>query len=368
MTSVHDVVPGTQTNHRVPFFNPGSNLDQQSLLRLINPGDQSVDVTIKGVDDLGVSPGTEVRVSVEPGAVVTLTAADLEDGFGVEGALGDGHGKWRLSVESNQPIGVMNLLTSPSGHLTNLSTLPVNDSNGRFSVPLFPSAADAEGRQGFVRVINRTAQAGEVRIAAYDETDWSYETVTLALPANRAVHFNSDDLEMGNAGKGLSGRTGAGQGNWHLELTSELDIEVMGYMRHWDGFLTSMHDLAPKSGDRAVVAFFNPASNTDQTSRLRLINPGAEAAEITISGVDDSGVPGESKVQVTIGAGKSLSLTAGQLEAGVGVQGAFGEGAGKWRLSVESDQEVLVMSLLESPTKHVTNLSTSRGENTSGEQ
>ena len=175
-----------------------------------------------------------------------------------------------------------------------------------------------------------------------------------------------DDLEMGNPGKGLSGRTGAGQGDWHLELTSELDIEVLCYIRHRDGFLTSMHDLAPRSGNRAFVAFFNPASNIDQASSLRLVNPGSEAVEVTIRGVDDGGESGESEVRATVGARNSLTLTSEQLEHGVDVRGALGDRAGKWRLWVESDQAIQVMSLLESPTKHVTNLSTSRGETASG--
>ena len=54
-----------------------------------------------------------------------LSAEDLESGVaeGLEGALGDGEGKWRLIVESAPLIAVMSLLDSPeSGHLTNLST------------------------------------------------------------------------------------------------------------------------------------------------------------------------------------------------------------------------------------------------------
>lgn len=60
--------------------------------------------------------------------------------------------------------------------------------------------------------------------------------------------------------------------------------------------------------------------------------------------------------------GGTLTLTARQLESGIGVRGALGNGAGKWRLFVESDQPIQVMSLLQSPTPHLTNLSTARGE------
>ena len=57
-------------------------------------------------------------------------------------------------------------------------------------------------------------------------------------------------------------------------------------------------------------------------------------------------------------AGRSLTLTAQQLEAGgTGLKGALGDGASKWRLTVTSEQDILVMSLLESPSGHLTNLS-----------
>ena len=137
---------------------------------------------------------------------------------------------------------------------------------------------------------------------------------------------------------------------------------MLSYIRHADGFLTSMHDLAPKVGNRYIVAIFNPASNLDQKSRLRLVNPGTEVADVTIRGVDDRGTLSDSEVRLTVAARDSLTLTSEQLESGVGVQGALGDHSGKWRLSVESNRAIQVMSLLESPTKHLTNLSTSRGE------
>ena len=38
--------------------------------------------------------------------------------------IGDGQGKWELAVASDRPLMVMSLLSSPTGHLTNLSTAP----------------------------------------------------------------------------------------------------------------------------------------------------------------------------------------------------------------------------------------------------
>ena len=106
----------------------------------------------------------------------------------------------------------MSLLSSPTGHLTNLSTTPDNETDGIHSVPVFPSAADPLGREGFVRVINHSDVSGEVSIKAFDDTGREGEALSLFLNANETKHFNSNDLEMGNEQKGLTGSTRAGSG------------------------------------------------------------------------------------------------------------------------------------------------------------
>ena len=361
LTAMHDTVPVRDGAYEVAIFNPGSNSNQVSRLRLINPGDAAAEVTVTGIDDAGGSPGTSVEFEIPVGESFTLTASDLEAGAGVDGALGDGTGKWRLQVTSNEPIVAMSLLSSPTGHLTNLSTVPMRPGAeaGTQVVPLFPSASDPLGRQGFVRVVNRSTEAGAVRIAAHDDSDLAYEDVTLSIGAGATVHFNSNDLELGNAEKGLSGSTGAGVGDWRLDLSSELDIQVLAYIRTTDGFLTSMHDVAPGLEGEYRVAVFNPGGNPNQVSRLRLVNPGWEDAAVTINGVDDSGASSGMAVVLTVPAGTSRTVTAAQLESGgEGLRGALGDGVGKWRLRVESDQPIVVMSLLSSPTGHLTNLST----------
>ena len=105
---------------------PGSNANQVSALRLVNLGEEIAEVTIAGFDDKGMSPGGAVTLTVPAGGSVTHTAAELETGNaeGLEGSLGDGAGKWRLTVNADQPISAMSLLSSPTGHLTNLSTAP----------------------------------------------------------------------------------------------------------------------------------------------------------------------------------------------------------------------------------------------------
>ena len=357
LTAMHDVVPpGEDGGHHVAILNPGKNTNQVSRLRLINPNDQAVEATITGIDDAGATPGSEVRVSIPARASTTLDAQQLEsydDGDG----LGVGAGKWQLVVESDEPIRVVNLMAlAQTGHLTNLSTAPENLGDAGHIVPLVPAASDSLGREGFVRVINHSAEAGHVSIEAFDDTDREFSISTLTLAANETKHFNSTDLEMGSDAKGLTGGTGAGQGDWRLILSSDLDIEVLAYIRTDDGFLTAMHDTVRREGDRHRVPMFNPGLNTRQVSTLRVANEGDTVADATIWGIDDLGERSSGTVSISVAPGTSQTLTAQEMEDRVG--GGLGDGTGKWQLVVESAQPLTVMSLLSSPTGHLTNLST----------
>ena len=231
------------------------------------------------------------------------------------------------------------------------------------TLPVFLSADDPKGRQGFVRIINRSDQAGTVSVVAVDDTGERFGPVSLSLAANQTRHFNSGDLEDGNSTKGLSGGVGSdGSGNWRLELDTELDIKPLAYIRTDDGFLTSIHEVSVESGEGSMrydVPFFNPGKNTNQVSMLRLINPGGESASIVIRGLDDRGDPPPgTDVSLTLDAGAAVTLTAQQIEqGGDDFNGSFGEGKDKWQLTVSADRPIEVMSLLQSPTGHLTNLS-----------
>ncbi|MCY4430171.1 MAG: hypothetical protein OXC11_07220 [Rhodospirillales bacterium] len=359
LTSMHDVVPRSGTSHRVAIFNPGENTNQVSRLRLVSLG-REARVRISGIDDDGNPSVSTVEAIVPAGGARTFTARQLESGEGDRaGGLGDGVGKWRLMVEADQPTLASSLLESPTGHLTNLSTAPLNRLNGGFVVPYFPAAPGGDGLQGFVRVTNQGSGEVEVGIRAFDDTGVEYGPLALSVGANQSVHFNSRDLERGAPGKGLSGNTGSGHGDWRLELESGEDLVVLAYSRTADGFLTAMHDTVPESDGRHVVAIFNPGSNRNQESRLRLINRDNEDAQVSIVGVDDQGGMPATQVQISVPARSARTVTAQRLEnGGEGMRGALGNGAGKWQLTVTSDRPILVMNLLASPTGHLTNLST----------
>ena len=356
VTAMNEVAPVVDGMCRVVFLNPGANQTQQSMLRLINTGLDDLEATVSGIDDTGQASGT-VRVSIPGLQTVTLTAEELETGVAagiVAGKLGLGTGKWRLSISASPALVAKALLLSVD-KLTNLSS-----SRGVHTVPVFPPMSEPDWT-GLLRVINRSPESGEVTLTATDATGRAYEPLTLTLGARAAMHFDSADLELGNPGKGLTGSTGAGLGNWRLELASPLDVHAVAYARSHDGFLTSIHDLVPRTNGVHRANFFNPASNDRQVSWLHLLSDSDADALVTITGRDDRGNSPGTSVRLWVPAGTAVSLPSAALESGehdLIEGGALGDGAGKWRLEVYSDRPLKVMSLLVSPTGHLSNVST----------
>ena len=145
------------------------------------------------------------------------------------------------------------------------------------AVPLMLSASHSSG-QGFVRVVNQSDEAGVVRVFAVDDGDHAPDPFEIELETKQTLHFNSDDLQDGNADKGIEGVGAPVQGDWRLDIETTLSVRVLAFVRASDGFLTAMHDVLPElpkdEDGRRVAMTFNPGGNTGQASKLRLVNTG----------------------------------------------------------------------------------------------
>jgi Ca2+-binding RTX toxin-like protein len=239
---------------------------------------------------------------------------------------------------------------------------------------------DGMANEGFLRIVNRSDTAGTVTIHGIDDTGERFGPISFELAANATRHFDSEDLEQGDVGDVLSAGLGDGEGDWRLELTTELDIKPLAYIRTSTGFVTSMHDVVqpeyvpgtPGLDDfmRHQVLFFNPGRNSRQVSRLRVINTTGVENVVSITGVDDSGeaAPG-GELTLTLSPYQARTITAQQLEDGADfLTGSLGAGTGKWQLTItpqdltEVDRRemrpIQVMSLLfSSATGNLANLS-----------
>ena len=207
-------------------------------------------------------------------------------------------------------------------------------------------------------IANPAAQDASVQIVAIDDAGGRREPVTLELNAGASAALTSRDLEWGNAARGLAEGVGPGLGDWRLEITSEVDIEVTPYVRTADGRLAAMGDTAPVTDNAHRLSLFHPAGSFDPVGRLRLTNRGDRALTATITGIDDNGSSPGSAVTVNIPAYASVQLDAADVEGGApGIEGLLGDGEGRWRLRIESDGDLAAMSLLESLDGRLSNLS-----------
>ena len=266
-----------------------------------------------------------------------------------------------LLVTTGTPQGV-------GGHIGPLPNLPAAAEEllrTDYALP-YILADGIPGRQGFVRIVNRSGRAGTVSVTAIDDAGRDAGTETLNINAYGAIHFNSRDLERGNADKGLAG-VGAGTGHWRLVLTSSRDIQPLVYVRTDDGFVTRIDEVESKLDVasnplldldlyRYITHFVYPASDQSQRSYLRLINWGSASTDIFINAYDDTGAR-RGPVWLSVPAGHARHVTATELETGQGLNGSFGTGVGKWRLTINAFKPIQVMSLLQTPTGHLTNLS-----------
>ena len=134
----------------------------------------------------------------------------------------------------------------------------------------------------------------------------------MSLGAKETVNFNSTDLEEGNAF--LSGRGRKREGNWHLQITTELNIEPLAYVRTRDGAVTSLHDVAWEiSPQRYYVPLFDASSQ----SHLRLINPADIEVMVKIAGLDDQGeLSPEGEARLTLPPRAACTVSALELESG----------------------------------------------------
>lgn len=228
-------------------------------------------------------------------------------------------------------------------------------------IPLVTEGANRQ-MQGVFQVLNLSNRAGTVEFQAVDDTGIRYGPIFLPLNARASRLVSSRSLEQGNDAIGLSGGVGDGEGDWRVELRSDLDIEARAYIWTQDGILTAMHHLVEETTPGSMsyrVPLFSFAGHARRESLLRLINPGSNSVSVLIRGTDARGnrAP-RGDVRLTLRGGETLLLNSSQLEGGdTGLRGRLGDGDGNWQLDISANRTLMVMSLMVSDSGNLTNLS-----------
>ena len=216
-------------------------------------------------------------------------------------------------------------------------------------------------QQTFMRFSNPNNTSTQVEVYGIDDKGTPNRSgpISFTLNAQASLQFTAQDMENGNTSKGLTGSFCNGAGKWQLIVRSDKSIEVMSLIRAPGGFLTSLNEVVPASGDDRLVYFVNRASEPNQQTFLRIVNREASAGTVTISGIDDGGNAGATEITFLLGANDSQQMTSQDLENGntsKGLVGAFGDGEGNWRLLIISTLNLDVMNLIRLPGGYLLNL------------
>jgi len=227
-----------------------------------------------------------------------------------------------------------------------------------YNINFVPSSTNPL-QQGFLRFTNPNLDSVSVSIVGVDDSGSVGQTsLSFTLDSLASKQLNSDDIEFGNASKGLLGFLGVGSENWRLKVTTTGELGVSSYLRTTEGFMTKIGDLVANTNQTShIVPIFNPASNVNQVSILRVTNLSNSLNDVSIIGIDDNGDI-SSTASITLAANKSIMLTAQDIENGTqGLSNGIGNGAGKWQLFVTTSEVAAIMSLLQAPGGYISNLS-----------
>ena len=225
-------------------------------------------------------------------------------------------------------------------------------------LPLLPPASDAP-REGVVRILNHSGEAGDVAVTAIDDSGAAFGPVTLFVEAGQAIEFSSMDLERGNADKGIATGIGGGQGDWRLVLETELDIEPLVRVRTPSGFVGELDATVPRRSFYHIVPLLAPSGAFVRGGQLRLVNGSDTGADVVLFGIDDAGRLAPGQLSTTLPGGGARTFDALELEQGKPglLNGRLGRGNGDWRLLVFAQGEIEVMTLLDNPAGPLANLS-----------
>jgi len=375
LTSVSEAAPrSAMGKHALVTANPFSNQVQQGFIRVVNPGAGTGMVFVSAIDDAGnPAPGGELEFELGPFQSLNFNSVDFtlgNLGKGLSGALGEGVGAWHFVVRSTLDLGVMGLIRTPDGFVTNLSHSAPRDamdaSADRMMFTVNPGSDNTQ--QSMLRLVNNDAATAVVVLSGIDDSGTrGRDTVYVTLPPNSATEVLPSDLEQSNPSAGVFsnfGGFGNGNGRWQVTMSEqqESNVDAQSLMLVPGGFLTNLSGTVPQTSQfQAKVWIVNPGSNSDQRSVLRIVNRSASAGAVLIEAIDDAGqaAPGGSAT-LALPALAAVELTAQDLEqgnAGKGMQGALGDGNGKWRMTLSADVPINAQSQLTTPSGFLTDLS-----------
>lgn len=223
--------------------------------------------------------------------------------------------------------------------------IPEHDDHGAEVLWLMSYVPLGTSPQGFYSFENAEDYAQTASILLVGDSGQLLRGAEISVPGDRLTHINSQDLLKGNPEKSVTVTVVAepqeSEAAWAL-VTTPANMWVRAYVRAPGGFVSGMSDTLERyiSGTGLAIehaTFFNPGSNQGIVSVLRILNSATRPRTAVIDGKDAHN-NWFGPVTCRMEGGQALMLSARALEEGPDeCSGRLGDGAGKWRLFVSSD-------------------------------
>lgn len=225
-------------------------------------------------------------------------------------------------------------------------------------VHFFPNGSDPVTGTGVLRIINHSSETGSVSVVAIDDAGTRSESTTFQVAAEGITTLRSADLENGNSSLDLTG-IGSGQGPWRLELTTDLNLEILSYVIGTNGQVSPMQIPVFGNNGRFQFSFSDPP-DTSIEYFLRIINRSMDAdVFVTVRGTDDTGQE-HGPVVVVVNPDSARQIAVNDLESGSEeFTGSLGSGSEGWTLEITADGPIHLITYAQDVDDAVTNLSIS---------
>ena len=237
-------------HYTVPLLVPaGASGEAQGVVRIINATEASGTVEIHAIDDAGARSGP-ATFTLNASAAVEFTATDLASGnatLGLTGGIGTDVGDARLEIETDLDIVPLAFVRAADGTLSAMHDTVRSasaDESGQhtYDVPIFNPSTEMT-RVSRLRLINPGDTEAAVTIGGRDDSGAQATGggVSLTVPPGGAKTLTAQQLEAG--GTDITGRLGAGTGNWRLTVSSDRALEVVNIVAstagHWNNLSTT---------------------------------------------------------------------------------------------------------------------------------
>ena len=225
-------------------------------------------------------------------------------------------------------------------------------------VHFFPNGSDPVSGTGELRIINHSSESGTVTVVAIDDMGKRSDSTTFSVAAEGITTLTATDLENGNTSLGLTGIE-SGQGAWRLELTTDLELEILSYVVGTNGQVNPLQIPVFDTDGRFRISFARP-TDTSSEQFLRLINRSRDGdVFVTVNGRDATGQVHD-PVVVPIDPQGARQIAISDLESGGDdIIGSLGSSNDAWTLEITADGPIHAMAYAQDSGDAITNLSIS---------